>query len=78
MANIYGPGKVVIELTRDEFEQLISVLGPAALNPSYREIAFRVVNALHRGYPGFVPYEVTDEPIDQDKLPYVVRYVRPK
>jgi hypothetical protein len=54
-------GGVRIEMTRDEWEQLLICLGFAAgADPARLPHVVRLLNSINRGNPQFAPYEVPD------------------
>ena len=50
-----------IELTRDEYAMLLTLLGVAAANAEFRMDALKAANAISRNNPAWTPY-VVDEP----------------
>jgi hypothetical protein len=60
----FGPERVMIDLSREEFEALLYCLGIAlghALKEHRLDVAdsmFRLTNAVNEGNPGWTPYEV--------------------
>jgi hypothetical protein len=61
--NSYGPDKVVLELSRDDFLRLIMAIGLAGgaakregLTEYFRTM-IRLANTINQGNPGWTPYE---------------------
>ena len=63
--NIFSEDKVVLELSREDFDKMILILGMGIgaisyHNPKDYQWAFDLVNRINEGNPRWIPYHKTE------------------